>query len=58
MHVMSDAANEDDLAKGEALFVGTLICKASGRLGVTVRLVPSHSDLPASGLPGYSHWAS
>ncbi|MBN1402463.1 MAG: alpha-glucan family phosphorylase [Anaerolineae bacterium] len=52
------ASEEGRKGPGEPTFVGTLVCKSSGRLGYTVRVTPHHASLATTGVPGLSLWAS
>jgi starch phosphorylase len=46
-----------DLGTGRHLFAGSLAIATSGRFGYTVRVLPSHPDLPEPMLPGLITWA-
>ncbi|MBN1399776.1 MAG: alpha-glucan family phosphorylase, partial [Anaerolineae bacterium] len=60
MHASAPLPASDGALTGpnEQTFVGTLICKSSGRLGYTVRVTPHHASLATTGVPGLSLWAS
>ena len=44
------------VADGRVSFAGTVACQASGQFGFSVRVLPSHPNLPHSFEPGLVTW--
>ena len=46
------------LGDGSYQFVGSVPCRASGRYGYTLRVLPQNEDLDSPYLPGYVLWGA
>ncbi|HTV11789.1 MAG TPA: alpha-glucan family phosphorylase [Acidimicrobiales bacterium] len=54
--VRMELVKKDDV-QGTSTWGGSFVCDLAGRHGFTVRVVPSHSDLPSSAEMGLVAWA-